>query len=94
MKKNRLTTLLETLVLSIRVNNDLLNKLIELSLSNNESPDRVTSEIYLNSKEVCSILKCSSVTLWKLRKNKEIRFTKLNNTIRFKQSDVYQYLKG
>lgn len=47
---------------------------------------------YISVKETCSILKCSEVSLWKLRRDNIIPYSRLKRTIRFKKSDVYNYL--
>ena len=47
---------------------------------------------WISIKDTCKILHCSEVTLWKLRKEKTIPFTRLNRTIRFKKTDVFKYL--
>jgi excisionase family DNA binding protein len=51
-----------------------------------------SEEEYISAKETCAILKCSEVTLWKLRRDNLIPYSRLNRTIRFKKSDVYNYL--
>ncbi|WP_081990148.1 helix-turn-helix domain-containing protein [Psychroserpens sp. Hel_I_66] len=93
MNKHSLKGLLKTLIVLISQNNDLLEKLIR---EYNNSPFLTSSEsnpdIFLNTKEVCMMLKCSSVTLWKLRRDKKIRFLKFDKNIRFRQSDVVQFI--
>lgn len=49
-------------------------------------------EDWISVKESCSILSCSEVTLWKLRKEGIIPFTRIKRTIRFKKSDILNYL--
>lgn len=51
-----------------------------------------SEEEYISAKETCLILKCSEVTLWKLRRDNLIPYSRLKRTIRFKKSDVYNYL--
>lgn len=43
-------------------------------------------------KESCQILKCSEVTLWKLRKDGTLPYTQHKRTIRFKKIDIINYL--
>jgi excisionase family DNA binding protein len=43
-------------------------------------------------KESCQILKCSEVTLWKLRKDGTLPYTRCKRTIRFKKIDIINYL--
>ncbi len=49
-------------------------------------------EDWISVKESCLILNCSEVTLWKLRKEGIIPFTRIKRTIRFKKSDILNYL--
>jgi excisionase family DNA binding protein len=49
-------------------------------------------EDWISVKETCYILRCSEVTLWKLRKESVIPFTRIKRTIRFKRIDVLNYL--
>lgn len=49
-------------------------------------------EEWILVKEACQILSCSEVTLWKLRKENLLPFTRIKRTIRFKKIDVYNYL--
>lgn len=50
------------------------------------------SEAWISVKESCSLLSCSEVTLWKLRKEGIIPFKRIKRTIRFKKSDILNYL--
>lgn len=43
-------------------------------------------------KETCQILSCSEVTLWKLRKDGTLPYTRHKRTIRFKKIDILNYL--
>ncbi len=49
-------------------------------------------EEWISVKETCAILKCSEVSLWKIRRDNLIPYSRLKRTIRFKKSDVYNYL--
>ena len=49
-------------------------------------------EDWISVKETCSLLSCSEVSLWKLRKEGTIPFTKIKRTIRYKRIDVLNYL--
>jgi excisionase family DNA binding protein len=49
-------------------------------------------EDWISVKETCTILNCSEVTLWKIRKEGIIPFTRIKRTIRFKRIDVLNYL--
>lgn len=46
----------------------------------------------ISVKETCQILKCSEVSLWKLRKDGTLPYTQHKRTIRFKKSDIINYL--
>lgn len=46
----------------------------------------------ISVKETCKILGCSEVTLWKLRKDGTLPFTQHKRTIRFKKTDILNYL--
>lgn len=46
----------------------------------------------ISVKETCQILKCSEVSLWKLRKNGTLPYTQHKRTIRFKKIDILNYL--
>lgn len=46
----------------------------------------------ISVKESCQILGCSEVSLWKLRRDGIIPFTRHKRTIRFKKIDVLNYL--
>lgn len=59
--------------------------LFQTDLSSND-------EEWISVKETCKILGCSEVTLWKLRKNEILPFSKLNRTIRFKKTEIFNYL--
>jgi hypothetical protein len=50
------------------------------------------NEEWISVKETCKILGCSEVTLWKLRKDNSLPFSRLKRTIRFKKIDVFNYL--
>lgn len=61
-------------------------------LKNSSSNSFNSDDEYISVKETCSILKCSEVSLWKLRRDNLIPYSRLKRTIRFKKSDVYNYL--
>ena len=64
-----------------------------LESQKNSTPSNYNSEEeYISVKETCSILKCSEVSLWKLRRDNLIPYSRLKRTIRFKKSDIYNYL--
>ena len=46
----------------------------------------------ISVKETCQILGCSEVTLWKLRKDGTLPYTRHKRTIRFKKIDILNYL--
>lgn len=50
------------------------------------------NEEWISVKEACKILGCSEVTLWKLRKENILPYSRLKRTIRFKKIDVFNYL--
>jgi excisionase family DNA binding protein len=98
MKNTQLVGVLKTLILLIGQNNDLLKTFIQNSFSIQPDAESFNqrlseqSEIFLNSKEACELLKCSSVTLWKLRKANEIPFLKNNTAVRFRRTDIINYI--
>jgi excisionase family DNA binding protein len=49
-------------------------------------------EEWISVKDTCKILSCSEVTLWKLRKENLLPFTRIKRTIRFKKIDILNYL--
>ena len=49
-------------------------------------------EDWISVKETCALLSCSDVSLWKLRKEGTIPFTRIKRTIRYKRIDVLNYL--
>lgn len=65
--------------------------LLQSNNSNSESNHSYIEE-WITVKETCKILGCSEVTLWKLRKENTIPYSRLKRTIRFKKSDVLNYL--
>lgn len=69
-------------------------RILTLLQSNNSNSEWNHSliEEWITVKETCKILGCSDVTLWKLRKDNTIPFSRLKRTIRFKKSDVLNYL--
>ena len=46
----------------------------------------------ISVKETCQIIGCSEVTLWKLRKDGTLPYTRHKRTIRFKKIDILNYL--
>lgn len=46
----------------------------------------------ISVKETCQIIGCSEVTLWKLRKDGTLLYTRHKRTIRFKKIDIINYL--
>jgi excisionase family DNA binding protein len=49
-------------------------------------------EEWISVKEACKIIGCSEVSLWKLRRDGAINYSRLKRTIRFKKADVFNYL--
>ena len=72
----------------------LQQRVLLLVEKNNNSSHQVPIliEERISVKETCSILKCSEVSLWKLRKDGTLPFTKHKRTIRFKKIDILNYL--
>jgi excisionase family DNA binding protein len=68
----------------------VLSLLEKHAYSNIEKSDLL--EEWISVKETCKILDCSEVTLWKLRKENIIPYSRLKRTIRFKKIDVFNYL--
>lgn len=58
------------------------------SKSGSSNPDQE----WISVKDACKILGCSEVTLWKLRKDNILPYSRLKRTIRFKKSDIFNYL--
>lgn len=58
----------------------------------NKSENLLLEEECITVKDACRILGCSEVHLWKLRKEGTIPFTKHNRTIRFKKTDILNYI--
>lgn len=58
------------------------------SKSRSSNPDQE----WISVKDACKILGCSEVTLWKLRKDNILPYSRLKRTIRFKKSDIFNYL--
>jgi len=46
----------------------------------------------ISVKEACQILGLSEVSVWKLRKDGTLPYTQHKRTIRFKKTDIYNYL--
>lgn len=72
-----------------------LQQRVLLYLENNNGTSTEHSVIIeerITVKESCQILKCSEVTLWKLRKDGTLPYTKHKRTIRFKKIDIINYL--
>ncbi|WP_369753278.1 helix-turn-helix domain-containing protein [Flavobacterium sp. WC2409] len=72
-----------------------LQQRVLLYLENNNgrlTEDSTIMEERITVKESCQILKCSEVTLWKLRKGGILPYTQHKRTIRFKKSDILNYL--
>lgn len=72
-----------------------LQQRVLLYLENNNGRSTEHSTIIeerISVKESCHILKCSEVTLWKLRKDGTIPYTQHKRTIRFKKIDILNYL--
>ncbi len=60
--------------------------------ANSKNEKSNPNEEWISVKETCKILGCSEVTLWKLRKENILPFSRLKRTIRFKKIDVFNYL--
>lgn len=72
-----------------------LQQRVLLYLENNNgslTEDSTIIEERISVKETCKILKCSEVSLWKLRKDGTLPFTQHKRTIRFKKIDILNYL--
>lgn len=94
MKKLNFLQSFQNLLLEVQELKRLLNRALLLlenqsySATGNCNPD----EEWISVKETCKILGCSEVTLWKLRKENILPFSRLKRTIRFKKADVFNYL--
>ena len=72
-----------------------LQQRVLLYLENhNPSQTKIPSlaEEWISVKETCKILGCSDVTLWKLRKNGVLSYSRLGRSIRFNKSIILNYL--
>lgn len=72
-----------------------LQQRVLLYLENSEGRLTENSPIIeerISVKETCQILKCSEVSLWKLRKDGTLPYTQHKRTIRFKKIDILNYL--
>lgn len=78
----------------VREVKNLQSKTLQIleSLKNSSINSFNSDDEYISVKETCLILKCSEVSLWKLRRDNIIPYSRLKRTIRFKKSDVYNYL--
>lgn len=94
MNKQNFIKSIETLITDVNEVKRLQEKTLllfeKLLKANREKPN--SEDVWLSVKETCKILKCSEVTLWKLRKEKLLAYSQIRRTIRFKSSDVYNYL--
>jgi excisionase family DNA binding protein len=63
----------------------------ENKVTTKTDPPSLTEE-WVTVKEGCKILKCSDVTLWKLRKKGTLPYSKLNGSVRLKKSILLNYL--
>lgn len=72
-----------------------LQQRVLLYLENNNgtlTENSLILEERISVKETCQILKCSEVSLWKLRKDGTLPYTQHKRTIRFKKIDIVNYL--
>lgn len=76
----------------IRTIVDELKKELKHYLVLNTNQEKSKEEEYLSSKQACEFLKCSSVKLWRLRKEGKIPFEKCGRTILIKKEDLKNYL--
>ncbi len=53
---------------------------------------KVNQGVYLNTSEVCKLIKVSHVTLWRWRKNGVIPFIKYGRKVLYKLSDVEAFI--
>lgn len=84
----------QNLVLDIQEQKNLLLKVLN-TLERQQLLNPVNNpllEEWISVKDTCKILDCSEVTLWKLRRDGSINYSRLKRTIRFKKTDVYNYL--
>lgn len=94
MKKLNFLESFQNLLLDIQELKRLLLKVLS-TLDNNQiafPENKPLQEEWISVKETCKILGCSEVTLWKLRKDGSLKYSRLRRTIRLKRSDVYNYL--
>ena len=72
-----------------------LQQRVLLLLENNllsTAENSASIEERISVKETCKILGCSEVTLWKLRKDGTLPYSQHKRTIRFKKTDILNYL--
>ncbi|MBZ9788199.1 helix-turn-helix domain-containing protein [Psychroflexus sp. CAK57W] len=57
-----------------------------------EAQEEKSEEEYLNIKQACEFLKCSTVKLWRLRKEGKIPYEECGRTILIKREDLKDFL--
>lgn len=94
MKKLDFLSSFQNLLLDVQEIKKLQFKTLNLLENENQvNPNNSNSDDeWISVKETCKILGCSEVTLWKLRKENLLPYSRLKRTIRFKKRDVFNYL--
>nr|WP_315161119.1 helix-turn-helix domain-containing protein [uncultured Flavobacterium sp.] len=94
MKTQEFLSAFENLQSDVKVQTTQLQRVL-LYLENHNGSQTENSLIIeerISVKETCQILGCSEVTLWKLRKDGTLPYTRHKRTIRFKKIDIVNYL--
>lgn len=94
MKTQDFLSAFEKLQLDVQAQTTQLQRVL-LYLENHTDSTTENSlliEERISVKETCQILSCSEVTLWKLRKDGTLPYTRHKRTIRFKKIDILNYL--
>lgn len=73
---------------------DELKKELQQFIPQSSRKETTQEEEYYTNKEACDYLKCSSVKLWRLRKDGAIPFKKCGRTILIKKEDLKSYLSN
>ena len=94
MKKLDFLKSYQNLLLEVEEVKKLQLKTVELLevQAHSTTEEQDPNEEWISVKQACKILNCSEVTLWKLRKENILPYSRLKRTIRFKKIDVFNYL--
>ena len=90
---------MEVITMESKAYQELMLKLNQLigcmqSLIQTKESRAQEKDAWLDSKEVCELLNISLRTLYRLKQDRQIRYTMLRGRCRFKRSDAEQLLQG